>query len=96
MLAVAGRSRPPKKTSWRKIASEVSKDEGAPKIELSKIGYKSNRGFFEKLDVLMNFRNGIRKVEEVGGSLRCPEQAIGGIPLGLKDHQTHGAGFDLA
>ena len=86
----------PKKTSWRKIASEASKDEEAPKIQLSKTGYKSTHGFFEKLDVLMNFRDGIRKVEEVGGSLRCPEQAIGGIPFGLKDHQTHGAGFDFA
>jgi hypothetical protein len=86
----------PKKTSWRKIASEASKDEGAPKIELSKIGYKSIRGFFEKLDVFMNFRDWIRKVEEVSGPLRCPEQAIGGVPFGLKDHQTHGAGLYFA
>ena len=89
---IVGRTR---ETFWRKIASEASKDEGAPKKELSKIGYKSTQAFSKEFDVFMDFRNGIGKAEEVGGSLALPEKTISGVPFRLKDDQAHRSGFDL-
>ena len=44
----------------------------------------------------MNFRNGIRKAQKVGGSFSCPKEAISSVPFGLKDHQTDGTGLDWA
>jgi len=44
----------------------------------------------------MNFRNGIRKAQKVGGPFSCPKKAISSVPFGLKDHQTDGTGLDWA
>ena len=44
----------------------------------------------------MNCRNGIGKTYKVARSFFCPKKAIGGVPFGLKDHQTDGTGLDWA